>query len=139
MVNGFDQSNDPHLEQIVHTLAPSGEPLDHRQHQPQIAADQGVPGLLVPGLGLAQQVHFLFLSQHFQLRGVDPADFYFTVLHMRPPFYDMYNTLIDSMDRWVQKYQAMQDFLWRVIGLQYHVGVAPIPKKTYILTDLPPL
>ena len=29
MVNGFDQPDDPHLEQIVHTLAPSGEPLDH--------------------------------------------------------------------------------------------------------------
>ena len=110
MVYGFDQPNDPHLEQIVHTLAPTGEPLDHRQHQPQIAADQGVPSLLVPGLGLAQQIHFFFFSQHFQLRGVDPADFHFTVLHMRPPFYDMYNTLIDSMDRWVQKYQAKQDF-----------------------------
>jgi len=29
---------------------------------------------------------------------------------MRPPFYDMYNTLMNSMDRWVQKYQAKQDF-----------------------------
>jgi hypothetical protein len=45
---------------------------------------------------------------------------------MRPPFYDMYNTLMNSMDRWVQKYQAAQDFLWRVIRLQYKVGVAPI-------------
>ena len=29
---------------------------------------------------------------------------------MRPPFYNMYNTLMNSMDRWVQKYQAAQDF-----------------------------
>ena len=29
---------------------------------------------------------------------------------MRPPFYNMYNTLMNSMDCWVQKYQAAQDF-----------------------------
>ena len=47
VVDGLDEPDAAHLKQVVHVLAPAREPLDHRQHQPQIPLDQfftGLPG-----------------------------------------------------------------------------------------------
>ena len=51
-----------------------GEALDDGEHQPQISLDQFPAGLLVPGLGTAQEFHGLLVFQHLQLCRVDARD-----------------------------------------------------------------
>ena len=80
VVDGLDEADAPHLEQVVGVLPPIGEPLDHRQHQPQIAGDQLLPGGGVPRLGPPQKLLGLATFQYLQLGGVHPAYLYL-VLH----------------------------------------------------------
>ena len=58
---------------VVSCQATPGEPLQDRQHQPQIAADQLFSGYTVPCMGAAQQRRHLVIFQHRQLRRVDAA------------------------------------------------------------------
>ncbi len=39
VVDGLDEADTPHLKEVVHVLAPLGEPLHHAEHQPQVALD----------------------------------------------------------------------------------------------------
>ena len=55
-------------------MIPAGEALDDGEHQPQISLDQFPAGLLVPGLGTAQEFHGLLVFQHLQLCRVDARD-----------------------------------------------------------------
>ena len=55
-------------------MIPAGEALDDGEHQPQISLDQFPAGLLVPGLGAAQEFHGLLVFQHLQLCRVDARD-----------------------------------------------------------------
>ena len=51
VVNGLDEADTAHLEQVVHVLTPAGKSLEHRQHQPQVAPDELLPGGHVSLLG----------------------------------------------------------------------------------------
>ena len=86
VVDGLDESDAPHLEQIVGVLPPIGKFLDHRQHQPQVAGNELLPGLHVPRLGPAQQLHGLLIFQHLQLGRVDAADLHLS-LHGSPSLF----------------------------------------------------
>lgn len=86
IVDGLHQADTAHLKEVVHTLPSALEPLEHRQHQPQIAADQLLPRRLVAGLGTAQQRHHLVVFQHRQSGCVDAADLYLPP-HERPSFH----------------------------------------------------
>ena len=74
VVDGLDEPHAAHLKQVVGVLAPAGEALDDGEHQPQISLDQFPAGLLVPGLGAAQEFHGLLVFQHLQLCRVDARD-----------------------------------------------------------------
>ena len=74
VVDGLDQSDASNLEEIVAVLSPAGKPLDHREHQPEVALDQFLPGLLVPCLGPAQQLPGTLPGEQRQLGGVHAAD-----------------------------------------------------------------
>ena len=76
-VHRFDQTDDPHLEQVVHALAPAGELLDHRQHQPEVAGDQLLPGRHVALLRPLYQGSGLRRLQNRQLGGVHTTDLNF--------------------------------------------------------------
>ena len=80
VVDGLDQADTPHLKQVVGVLPPVGEPLNHRQHQPQVAGDELLPGGGVPRLGPEKERLGLAAFQHLQLGSVHPAYLYF-VLH----------------------------------------------------------
>ena len=74
VVDGLDEPHAAHLKQVVGVLAPAGEALDDGEHQPQISLNQFPAGLLVPGLGTAQEFHGLLVFQHLQLCRVDARD-----------------------------------------------------------------
>ena len=76
VVNGLDQPDAAHLEQVVHILPPAGKLLDHRQHQPEVAGDQLLPGLHIPRPGPAEELQALLAFQHLQLGRIDAADFH---------------------------------------------------------------
>ena len=77
IVNGLDEPYAANLKQIVHAFTSPREPLDHRQHQPQIPLDQLFTGLPVPGLAAAEQLHGLTAFQDLQLCRVDPRNLHF--------------------------------------------------------------
>ena len=91
VVHRLDEPHAAHLKEVVGILAPALEALDHREDQPQVALDELLPGLPVPGPAPAQQRLRLPRLQRPQLRGVHPADLY--LLHtclrvlMIPPYY----------------------------------------------------
>ena len=82
VVDGLYKTNAPNLEQVVQILSPVGELLDHRKDQAEVARDELLPGLHVPLLGAAQQLHGLLILEDLQLRCVDTADLYLS-LHGR--------------------------------------------------------
>ena len=84
VVDGLDKTDAPHLKQIVGVLAPAAEPLDHRQHQPEIAPDQPLTGRHIPLLGAPEKLHHLVVFQDLQPGCIDPADFHLP-LHTPPP------------------------------------------------------
>ena len=84
VVDGLDKADAPHLKQIVGVLAPAAEPLDHRQHQPEIAPDQPLTGRHIPLLGAPEKLHHLVVFQDLQPGCIDPADFHLP-LHTPPP------------------------------------------------------
>ena len=67
VVDGLDQPDAAHLEQIVQVFAPLGKALDDAQNQPQVALDHLLPGGGVPGLCLHQQGALFLLRKHGQL------------------------------------------------------------------------
>ena len=67
VVDGLDEADAPHLEQVVRVLPPVGKALDHREDQPQVARDQFLPGLHVPLLGPEQEGLGLIVFQDLQL------------------------------------------------------------------------
>ena len=83
-IDNFDKTDAPHLKQIVGVLAPAAEPLDHRQHQPEIAPDQPLTGRHIPLLGAPEKLHHLVVFQDLQPGCIDPADFHLP-LHTPPP------------------------------------------------------
>ena len=66
VVDGLHKPDAADLKQIVHIFTPAGEPLDDRQHQPQVALDHLLSSLLVPLLDPPQQLGHLAVFQHFQ-------------------------------------------------------------------------
>ena len=44
IINGLDQPDAPYLKQVIQILAAVQKPLDHTEHQSQIAAEQRFPG-----------------------------------------------------------------------------------------------
>ena len=48
VVDGLDEADAAHLEQVVDALTPGGEALDHAEHQPEVPGDELLPGGLVP-------------------------------------------------------------------------------------------
>ena len=84
VVDGFDEPDTAHLEQVVRIFAPAGKPLDHRQDQPQISLDQLLPRRLIALLAALQQLRHLIAFQNRQLRRVHPGYFHFP-LHGRVP------------------------------------------------------
>ena len=87
MVDGFDQTHAPHLEEIVRRLSPAHKALYHRKHQTQIALYQLFPGFFIPLLALEQQLLGLCTGQHFQFGCIDAADLYFPLHGLPPRFY----------------------------------------------------
>ena len=79
VVNGLDEADTAHLEQVVHVLAPAGKSLKHRQHQPQVAPDELFPGGHVSLLGPPQKLRHFVVFQNLQLGGVDAADLHFSL------------------------------------------------------------
>ena len=58
--NRLHEADAPHLKQIVGTFPPTGKPLDHAEHQPQIPLDQLLPCRFIPVTAAPQEiVHFL--------------------------------------------------------------------------------
>ena len=55
MIDGFHQADTADLKQVVRRLAAPLEPLDDRQHQPQVATDQFIARLLVTARRAPQQ------------------------------------------------------------------------------------
>lgn len=84
VVNGLDEPHTAHLKKIVHALAPICKALNHRQHQPQIAFNEGFAGLLVPGFAAAEQLCRFAAFQHPQLCRIDTCDLHLS-LHLETP------------------------------------------------------
>ena len=76
VVDGLDKTDAPHLKQIVGVLAPAAEPLDHRQHQPEIAPISRSRAAISPLLGAPEKLHHLVVFQDLQPGCIDPADFH---------------------------------------------------------------
>lgn len=85
MVDGFHQADTPDLKQVVRRFAATLKTLDHRQHQPQIAADQFITRLLVAAGRTPQQRIGLCGSQHRQSGGIHPADLHLGLHGKVPP------------------------------------------------------
>ena len=64
VVDGLDEADAAHLEQVVDVLAPGGEALDHAEHQPQIPGDQLLPGGLVSLPDPEKQLTCALRGQH---------------------------------------------------------------------------
>ena len=73
-VDGLDEADAAYLKKIVHILAAAQKALNHRQHQPQIAADQLLPRVLIAIPAALQQRHHFVIFQHLQICRVDAAD-----------------------------------------------------------------
>ena len=81
VVDGLDEADAPHLKQIVQIFAPGREFLDSAQHQPQIALDHLLAGLLVPCPRRLEQGRLFLLVQHRKAGGVHPAKLHFSCIH----------------------------------------------------------
>ncbi len=79
IVDSLDEANAPHLEQIVRVLPAAAEPLDHAEHQPQIAGNQLFSCVLVPGVAFHQQLPHFGAFEHLQAGGVHAAYFHFSL------------------------------------------------------------
>ena len=79
IVDGLNQSNTAHLEQIVQIFSPLGEPLDNTKDQPQVAVHQLFPGLPVSLVHSFEQPHLLTFSENLQIGCVDPAYFHLVI------------------------------------------------------------
>ena len=85
-VHRLDKPDAAHLEQIVHALAAAGEFLDHGQHQPEIARDQGLPRIIVSGPRFLEQGPRFARLQDGEPGRVHSADLDFS-LHDRISFF----------------------------------------------------
>ena len=85
IVNGLQQTDNAHLEKVIHGLPAVGKTLHHRQNKPQVAHDGCLLCCLLPRLRPSDQGHCLIIFQNLQLRRVDPTDLNLA-LHDSAPF-----------------------------------------------------
>ena len=82
IIDCLDQPDTADLEQVVHWLPAPAKALDHREHQPEVAADQLFTGGLVAVPDTVQQrVHF-FRRKDGKRRGIHTANLYLE-LHLK--------------------------------------------------------
>lgn len=86
VIHGLDETDTPHLKEIVHVLPPIGKALNDAEHQPQIAVDELLPCADVTFLYAKQQRTLFFIGQSLQLSGIDAADFHFIIIHEAASF-----------------------------------------------------
>ena len=81
VVDGLDQTDAPHLKQVIQIFAPAGKLLHHAENQAQVALDHLLAGRRIAAAGCQQKFGFLPFVQHRQLRSVHPADLNFSCVH----------------------------------------------------------
>ena len=121
--------------------------MDHGQHQPQIAGDQLLPRLPVPGLGPAEECLGLLIFQHLQLGGVDTAELHF-VLHPSKTSCPGDAVLPVSPGREVSYCSGRRiffcirpvsmDFLWRAVDYPRATSKIIIIRKPAMTPKVPP-